>query len=156
VSRSHELELGSRPETVAGGISEAAESTGAEWSPTPEGGRLSLPVVYGLRRGKVVVRVELSPLGEQRTRLAWSVEESHLAVERSAVAVLSIAVVPLVVTIAWPFWPALFPLVPIAAIFGLIAWWLVISRLRTHGPEEFFAALAASESERESDGPVVR
>jgi len=159
----HGLELELPPEAAAERLAEAAESVGGEWSATPGGGRLTLPVVYGLRRGHVVAQVELSPASGEGTHLAWSLEESHLVVERSSVVVLSIAVVPLVVTIAWPFWPALFPLVPIAAIFGLVAWWLVVSRLRTHGPEEFFAGFAAPpaassdrSSERESDTRVVR
>ena len=37
-------------------------------------------------------------------------------------------------------------LAPLAAVLGLLAWWLVVARLRSSGPEEFFAALAADKS----------
>jgi hypothetical protein len=35
-------------------------------------------------------------------------------------------------------------------IMGLIAWWLVISRLETSGPEEFFATV-----QRDAEPPVA-
>jgi len=156
VSRTHETDLEARPAEVAARIAAVAEDWGGEWNAGSDGGRLTLPVVFGLRRGLVEVEVELTRLGEGRTRLVWRTAESRLAVERSSVAVLSIAAVPLVVTIVWPFYPALFPLVPVAAIFGLIAWWLVVSRLRSHGPEEFFTQLAEAPPAGESEPPVVR
>jgi len=73
-------------------------------------------------------------------------EESHLAVHAGSVVVLSIAVVPALGALAWPFWPPLLALAPLAAVLGLLAWWLVVARLRSSGPEEFFAALAAANS----------
>ena len=142
----HQRELELPADAARELIGEAAESCGGEWSAEGAGGRLVLPVVYGLRRGVAVGRVEVVRLGDARSRVEWSEEESHLRVERSSVAVLSIAVVPLVGSIVWPFWPALFPLVPFAAIFGLLAWWLVVSRLRHFGPEEFLAGLPAGNS----------
>jgi len=50
--------------------------------------------------------------------------------------------VPLLVTLAWPFYPPLFTLLPFAAVVGFLAWWLIVSRLKTSGPEEFLATLA--------------
>ena len=32
-----------------------------------------------------------------------------------------------------------------SAVTGLLAWWLVLSRLRNSGPEEFFGTLAGGE-----------
>jgi hypothetical protein len=127
---------------VAAAVAETAAAWDAAWSPGGDGGRLELPVVFGLRRGVVSGALELTGLGEARTRVVFTPESSRLEVERAAVAVLSFAAIPLVVTVAWPFWPALFPLVPFAAVTGLVAWWLVVSRLRSRGPEEFLAALA--------------
>jgi hypothetical protein len=153
----HELDLDRPLAEVADAVADLAEAWGAEWAPERGGGRLRLPVVHGLRRGVEAGAVTLTRLGEARTRLAWSRESSALAVERASVAVLSFAAVPLVVTIVWPFWPALFPLVPFAAVTGLVAWWLVISRLRPRGPEEFFAELArglAGDATPEPSGAV--
>lgn len=137
------LELARPVGAVRAAVAETAEAWDAAWSPGIDGGRIELPVVFGLRRGVVVGALELTRLGDERTRVVFAPESSRLHVERAAVAVLSFAAVPLVVTVAWPFWPVLFPLVPFAAVTGLVAWWLVISRLRSRGPEEFLAALAA-------------
>ena len=136
------IELARPAAEVAAAVAETAAAWDAAWSPGGDGGRLELPVVFGLRRGVVSGAVELGRLGEARTRVVFTPESSRLVVERASVAVLSFAAIPLVVTVAWPFWPALFPLVPFAAVTGLVAWWLVVSRLRSRGPEEFLAALA--------------
>jgi len=154
---SRELELDRPVAAVAAALAEVTAGWGGEWTPHAGGGRLALPVVHGLRRGVELGDVALARLGEARTRLVWTPEASHLHVERRSVAVLSFAAVPLVVTIAWPFWPALFPLVPFAAVTGLVAWWLVVSRLRPRGPEEFFADVAreaAGAAQPEAPGVV--
>lgn len=154
-----EVDLDRPLAAVREALAETAEAWDAAWSPGIDGGRLELPVVFGLRRGVVEGAVELARLGDERTRVVFTPESSRLVVERSSVAVLSFAAVPLVITIAWPFWPALFPLVPFAAVTGLVAWWLVVSRLRSRGPEEFLAALAKRLEEPvdgESPAAVVR
>lgn len=138
----HQLELELSADEAARALAEAAEDAGGEWTADARGGHLVLPVIFGLRRGVAIGRIDLVRLGDQRSRLEWTLDESRLEVDRRSVAVLSLAAVPLVGSIAWPFWPALFPLVPFAAIFGLLAWWLVVSRLRSFGPEEFLAAVA--------------
>ena len=74
-------------------------------------------------------------------RLTWQLEESHLEVQRASVAVLLLAVCALLPALAWPFQPRLLALLPFAAVMGLLAWWLVVSRLETSGPEEFFATI---------------
>jgi hypothetical protein len=154
-----QLEL-DRPEAaVAAALVEVAAAWDGEWTPHAGGGRLVLPVVHGLRRGIESGEIALARLDATRTRLTWTPGASELAVERRSVAVLSFAAVPLVVTIAWPFWPALFPLVPFAAVTGLVAWWLVVSRLRSRGPEEFFAELAravAGDATPEASGAVSK
>jgi len=142
----HEVELDLPAAEAAAAIAAAAEDWGGEWTPGGAGGRLALPVVYGLRRGAAIGRVEIQPRGERRSRATWVLEESHLAVHAGSVVVLSIAVVPALGALAWPFWPPLLALAPLAAVLGLLAWWLVVARLRSSGPEEFFAALAAANS----------
>ena len=140
------LTLADLPEALA----EAARAWGAEWTaddsshPTkPGGGRLVLPVVFGLRRGVLVGRVDFEPAGDG-ARIVWQLEESHLELQRASVAVLAIAVVALLPALAWPFNPKLLSLLPFAVVMGLLAWWLVLSRLETSGPEEFFATVGAA------------
>lgn len=133
------LTLAELPDALA----EAAAAWGAEWSADAadrDGGRLVLPVVFGLRRGVLVGRVDFAPEGEG-TRLTWRLEESHLELQRASVAVLAFTILALLPALAWPFNPRLFALLPFAAVMGLLAWWLVLSRLETSGPEEFFATV---------------
>jgi hypothetical protein len=137
-------------------LASEAEAWDAEWRPGIDGGLLALPVVFGLRRGVAVGRIAIERLDDERVRIVWTLEESRLVLQRSAVMVLSVAAVPLVGTLAWPFYPPLLAFAPFAAISGFAAWWLVVSRLRTSGPEDFLGELArAAAAERESSAPVV-
>ena len=139
------LTLADLPDALA----RAAEAWGAEWNgdashhaERSSGGQLVLPVVFGLRRGVLVGRVDFEPAGEG-ARLVWQLEESHLELQRASVAILAFAVVALLPALAWPFNLKLLALLPFAAVMGLLAWWLVLSRLETSGPEEFFATIGA-------------
>ncbi len=139
----HEVRLDLAVGELPAALAAAADVWGAEWSSDGAdlaGGRLVLPVVFGLRRGVLVGRVDFAPAGDG-ARLAWRLEESHLHLQRASVAVLVFAVVALLPALAWPFQPKLLALLPFAVVMGLLAWWLVLSRLETSGPEEFFATL---------------
>ncbi len=127
---------------VPAALTAAAESWGAEWTGGRDGGRLVLPVVFGLRQGVLVGRVGIEPSGDG-VRLTWELEESHLELRRAEVALLCLTLAFLLPALAWPFAPRLLHLLPIAAVTGLAAWWLVISKLRNSGPEEFFASVGA-------------
>jgi hypothetical protein len=142
----HELRVPLTLAELPDAVARAAEAWGAEWSAdatSRDGGRLTLPVVFGLRRGVLVGRVDFTPDGEG-AHLAWRLEESHLELQRASVAVLAFSVLALLPALAWPFRPQLLALLPFAAVMGLLAWWLVISRLESSGPEEFFATVARS------------
>ncbi len=139
----HQVRIGLPLSELSSALATAAETWGAEWIPDGEsrgGGRLVLPVVFGLRRGVLIGRVDFEPAGDG-ARLAWKLEESHLELQRASVAVLVLAVVAILPALAWPFQPKLLALLPFAVVMGLLAWWLVISRLETSGPEEFFSTL---------------
>jgi hypothetical protein len=145
----HEVRVALTLADLPQAMSEAAEAWGAEWirdDSGRDGGRLVLPVVFGLRRGVLVGRVDIEPAGEG-TRVVWTLEESHLELQRASVAVLAFAVLALLPALAWPFHLKLLALLPFAAVMGLLAWWLVLSRLETSGPEEFFATLGLATTE---------
>lgn len=144
----HEVRVALPTAEIPAALALAAEAWGAEWSADEAsdsanscGGRLVLPVVFGLRRGVLVGRVDFEPAGDG-ARIGWRLEESHLEVQRASVAVLGLAVLALLPALAWPFQPKLLALLPFAAVMGLLAWWLVLSRLENSGPEEFFATVA--------------
>ena len=138
----HERVVALAPDVARAALAEAARDWGAEWTPAGDGGRLELPVVFGLRRGVVTGSVTVEPAAGG-SRLVWTLEESRLAVHRSSVVVLSLAAVPALGTLAWPFFPPLLALAPLAAVLGFLAWWLVVARLRSSGPEDFLASIGA-------------
>ena len=148
----HEVRIEMPIAELSSALAEAAAAWGAEWEPdgaSRDGGRLILPVVFGLRRGVLIGRVDFEPSGDG-ARLAWQLEESHLEVQRASVGVLALAILALLPALAWPFQPKLLALLPFAGVMGLLAWWMVISRLETSGPEEFFAAVASTALATES------
>jgi hypothetical protein len=91
----------------------------------------------------LVGRVEWHPSGEG-SRVLWTLEESDLEIQRGPVAVLAFTVLAILPALAWPFQPRLLALLPFAAMMALLAWWGVLSRLETSGPEEFFATLESA------------
>lgn len=119
----------------------AADLWGALWHADSEGGRLTLPVTKGLRRGVVVGRLQLNPLAAG-TRITLEVETSDFRLNRSAVVVLLLGGVGGLTTAVWPFFPGLLRLAPIGAVLALVAWLLVASRLRTSGIDDFVDLLS--------------
>lgn len=140
--REHEIDLGEPPDLVVAAVARAAEAWGADFERQEAGGRLHLPFVAGLRRGLVSgsVSVERIPEG---SRVVFRAEESAQYVHGSSVMVLLIAAVGAVLTVLWPFYPKLLPVAPFGALLALGGWFLVITRLRSSGPDEFLAAVAA-------------
>ncbi len=157
----HELRVALTLADLPDALARAAEAWGAEWNgdtarhpERPSGGQLVLPVVFGLRRGVLVGRVDFEPAGEG-ARLVWRLEESHLELQRASVAILAFTVVALLPALAWPFNLKLLALLPFAAVMSLLAWWLVLSRLETSGPEEFFATVGPAAPQPEPARPGV-
>lgn len=142
----HEIDLSRPPEAALAAVGRAAESWGAEFQrddqPDGRGGRLRLPVIAGLRRGVMSgpLTVEEMPEG---ARVVFRPEESVQVVQTGAVAILLVAVAGAALTVLWPFFPNLLPLSSFGAVMALAGWFLVISRLRTSGPQEFLATVAA-------------
>jgi hypothetical protein len=142
---SHSIELGMPPGTALAALRQAAEDWGAEFVREGSGGRLRLPVIAGLRRGLLngAVTVEPSAGG---ARITFHSEEEIWYVHTQAVVILLLAVFGAVFTVLWPFFPNLLAVAPFGAILALGGWFLVVSRLRTSGPEEFLEAVATQDA----------
>lgn len=133
---SHQIELDLPAEASLAAVAAVAAEWGARWEPDGWGGRLTLPVVAGLRRGKLIGRVHARAQGKG-TRLSLDIDSERLTVNRPAVAVLAGGGAGGLAVALWPFWPPLLGLVPLGAVLALSAWFLVTSRLRHAGAAEF-------------------
>lgn len=144
----HSIDLAMPPGTALAAIRQAAEDWGAEFTRDGSGGRLRLPVIAGLRRGLLTGPVTVEE-NESGARIAFHPEEEIWYVQTQAVVILLLAVFGAVLTVLWPFFPNLLAVAPFGAILALGGWFLVVSRLRTSGPEEFLEAVATQETARE-------
>jgi hypothetical protein len=146
----HGVDLPVRPDAALSALRRAADDWGAELSREEGSPRLHLPVVHGLKRGVVSgpVRVEATAEG---ARVAFLPEESRLYVQAASVFILVVAIVGALLTILWPFFPQLLPLAPFGALLALGGWFLVLSRLRNSGPDEF---LVMVEAQAEAGAPA--
>lgn len=134
------------PEAALAALAAEAELWGAGWEGHARGGRLDLPVLYGLRRGRVRGEIALAPRSEDPeagTEIGWHPGEAEIHVHRPAVAILLLAAAAGLGTLLWPFFPRLIRLLPAALLLSLTAWWLVVARLRNAGPREFLDAVRA-------------
>lgn len=137
----HAIEVAlARDETLAA-LARAAETWGAEWRREGTGGRLALPVTAGLRHGRLDGRIHTEPVGGERTRLLFRVEQSRWVLHWRAVVILFFGALGGIAVTLWPFFPPLLDIAPIALVLAFAAWFLVASRLRTAGPEDFFELL---------------
>ena len=132
----HALTLEERPDAALAALRRAVEDWGAELQKEDGELRLYLPVIHGLRRGLVAGPVQVEPAGDG-ARIVFRPDESDLALQAAPVIVLLLAVGGAALAMLWPFFPRLLPLSPLGAILALGGWFLVLSRLRTSGPEEF-------------------
>jgi hypothetical protein len=140
----HEIELDLPPEQAVSAVGRTAEDWGAEFQRDGTGGTLHLPVVAGIRRGLVTGPVEIQPTGEG-SRVTFRPERSIYYVQTAAVVILLLSTFGAVLTFLWPFFPKLLAVAPFGAVLALGGWFLVVSRLRSSGPEDFLAAVAATE-----------
>jgi hypothetical protein len=139
----HAIDLQLPPEAALSALRQTAEDWGAEFQGHGSGGQLRLPVLAGIRRGLITGNVEVRP-AEGGSRVVFRPETSIYYVQTPAVVILLIAVASAVLTLLWPFFPKLIAVAPFGAVLALGGWFLVISRLRTSGPEEFLAAVGAN------------
>jgi hypothetical protein len=145
----HAIDLDMPPEQALSALRQTAEDWGAHLQPgdtgsvDAAGSRLHLPVVAGIRRGLVSGPVEVQP-AEGGSRVVFRPEQSVYYVQTPSVMILILSVAGAALTVLWPFYPQLMPVAPFGAIIALGGWFLVVSRLRTSGPDEFLTAVAAT------------
>ncbi|HWM92551.1 MAG TPA: hypothetical protein VN493_17435 [Thermoanaerobaculia bacterium] len=147
------LDVPDRPDAALAALRRAADDWGAELRKEPGSGLwLYLPVIHGLRRGMVSGPVRVEP-AEDGARVVFDPAESDLYVQMASVMILLIAVAGALLTVLWPFFPWLLPISAFGAILALGGWFLVVTRLRTSGPEEFLAMVGMqAEAGLEEDG----
>lgn len=146
----HAIDLEASPEKALAAVGRAAEDWGAEF----QGGQLSLPVVAGIRRGLVTGAVEVGPSvgAEGGSRVVFRPEKASYYVQTQAVVILLLAVAGGLLTLVWPFFPKLIAVAPFGAVLALGGWFLVVSRLRTSGPDEFLDTVALNAQEPDPTG----
>ncbi len=142
----HAIDLAVPAEKALAAVRRTAEDWGAEFQPEGAGGKLHLPVVAGIRRGLVTGVVEIRDATDG-SRVIFLPESSVYYVQTASVMVLLLAAAGGLLTLLWPFYPKLIAVAPFGAILALGGWFLVVSRLRTSGPDEFLAAVAVAAEE---------
>ncbi len=138
--QTHQLDLSEDPVTALNLVAMAADDWDGIWQAGNKGGRLGLPVVAGLRRGWVAGELTAEPT-ESGSRLTLVVDKSDYKIQKPAAVTLLLAGLGALVTVIAPFAPSMLGLVPVGILMTFGAWFLVISRLRNSGPEEFFEDL---------------
>ena len=135
----YQLRVAAGREETRRAVEQAAEAWGGTYR--PESGEIYLPLLAGLRTGAMAGRVSLA--GDSTgTHVTLEEESRDYQLNRSAVAALVLALAGALATFLWPFFPELTPLAGAGLIVSLAAWFLVISRLSTNGPEDFLATVA--------------
>lgn len=129
------------PESVLRAVEDATEIWGAAWQPENQGGRLSLPVVQGLRQGVLTGSLHTVP-SERGTSVRLEIEESHFAINKSAAGVLLLGGLGGLTLVLWPLSPKILQLAPIGAVLAIVAWLLVVSRLRYSDAGDFLDLVA--------------
>jgi hypothetical protein len=146
----HAIDLACSPAAALAAATRAAADWGAELS----GSRLHLPVTAGLRRGFLEGELAAEALGGDTgdtggvggidgSRLSFRVEKSEYTVRPGPVAVLLLGALGGLTLVAWPLYPPLLHLAPLGIVLALGAWFIVLSRLRVSGPDEFLEMVSA-------------
>ncbi|HEV7516928.1 MAG TPA: hypothetical protein VGR07_11560 [Thermoanaerobaculia bacterium] len=110
--------------------------------PAGAGRRLRLPVLAGLRQGFLDGELTAEPV-PGGARLSFRVEGSEYRLRTTAVSCLVVGGIGGLALILWPLYPPLLRLAPLGVVLALAAWFLVLSRLRVSGPEEFLDMVSA-------------
>ncbi len=116
---------------------EAVRLWGGEWRRDGTGGSLELPVAAGVRRGHLAGSLSTASAGSDHTTVTVEVSAEDYRLQGREVMVLLMGAFGGLFLVAAPFSPQLFDLIPLAGLLLLLAWFLVVSRLRYRGVVEF-------------------
>lgn len=119
-------------------VREAVEGWGGAWDEAS--GELELPLAAGLRSGWARGTLALDE-GVSTTRVVLTVRDCSYALRGNAVMVLAASALGALLTVIWPVFPSLLPLVPFGVVVALMGWFLVISRLVTNRPEDLLETI---------------
>ncbi len=129
-------------ETTLDALREAAELWSAAWKDEDGGGLLHLPVLAGIRRGRILARVDATAEANGCS-VELSVESADYEINRTAVLILSLGGLGGLALILWPLAPArLLGFVPLGIVFMVVAWLAVASKVRTAGVDDFLDTVA--------------
>lgn len=131
-------ELALPVEAALQALEDAADIWGADWSRDGTGGRLVLPVTAGIRQGTIEGKVAADRLGDG-TRLRFDVERSEYRLHVAALVVLLMGAAGALLTVLAPLFPPLLELLPVGGLVMLLAWFLVLARIRNRNAVDFFA-----------------
>lgn len=152
------VELPCPPGEALRAVVAAAGDWGAELEPggaagdiAGQTGRLSLPVVAGLRRGVLSGPLAIEATGGG-SRVTFRPEKQDYYLETSAIAVLVMAAAGALLTVAWPLVPRLLPAAPFGAVLALSGWFLVLTRLRAKGPADFLQSVRGAAGQAAARG----
>ena len=136
----YSVDLCLAPEQALEVLRVAVEESGGVWTDEhPE--QFAIPVSAGIRQGYARIRPEIEP-STGGSRLQLSLEEEMLGVHTGAAMVLLFGAVGGILVVIWPLHPVLLSLAPIGALLAAAAWLLVVSRLRSYGPEDLLLRVA--------------
>ena len=138
------------------GAERAAEMWGAEWSGEGSSARIRLPVTAGVRRGILTGRLWSEPATDG-SQLILRIEDSVYRLNWPAVLILLFGAFGATCLTLWPLFPVLLQMAPIAVVLAIAAWFLVASRLRMSGADDFLELAARIDPDwqepEEGDGP---
>jgi hypothetical protein len=133
-----QIDVARAPAFVLAKLAEVAERWGGGFEPDSQ--RVAFPVVAGLRHGSVAAKVAVAP-ARGGSRVTLTVEDSEYRLQRPAVAFLTLAGAACLSTLVLPFFPQAWGLIPAILVLTFGAWFFIIARLQTSGPEEFLIDL---------------
>ena len=141
-----ELELDCPQKQALVALEAAAEAWGADWVATASGGKLEIPVTAGVRHGFVDAQATVTGAGRRAT-VRLDIQKEDYRLHGSSVAVLVMGAAGGLGMMLLPFFPQLFDFLPFAGISMLLAWFVVVARVRHRSPGDFLETVRDAVSE---------
>lgn len=140
--REFHAEIRATPGRTLAAVDQAAEMWDAAWEASPSGGRLHMPALAGIRSGSILLTVEAKRCASG-TDLLLRVEDSAYRINRGAALFLVVGALGGISAVFWPLFPErLLPFVPLGLVMAIGSWLLIVSRLRSAGPQDFLDTVA--------------